>query len=155
MIVKEIKGNILDTDIDTIAHGVNCDNQMKSGVAKVLFTKYPEVKTGYHATLGLKGSMGLDPLGDIVGIDVGDKKIINCHTQRTFGYDGKRYVNYDAIYTCFEHIANQYDEVAIPKIGCGLGGGDWEIVKFLIDKATGDKCKIYVYHLGDENADSE
>lgn len=42
---------------------------------------------------------------------------------------------------------NGVEEVAIPKIGCGLAGGDWEVVSRIIDEATGDDLDVYVYEL--------
>jgi O-acetyl-ADP-ribose deacetylase (regulator of RNase III) len=37
--------------------------------------------------------------------------------------------------------------VAIPKIGCGLAGGDWNIVEQLINDTVGDDLEIWVYEL--------
>ncbi len=39
MITKYIKGNLLDHD-GPIAHGVNCQGKMNSGVAKAIRDKY-------------------------------------------------------------------------------------------------------------------
>jgi hypothetical protein len=35
----------------------------------------------------------------------------------------------------------------MPKIGSGLGGGDWSIIETLIKKTLDDKLKIYIYEL--------
>jgi O-acetyl-ADP-ribose deacetylase (regulator of RNase III) len=150
--VIELKGDLLETDVKVICHGVNCQNEMKSGVAKALFTKWPEVKEGYHKFmngfteffdsenfLGLVNSVELE----------NDRIILNCFTQYDYGNDGHRYVDYEAIYKCFKNIGGCFDEVAIPKIGCGLGGGNWEIVKRIIEDAVGDKCKVFVYYKED------
>ena len=48
MITKYIIGDITETELKYIAHGVNCQNVMGSGVAKALYTKFPEVKERYH-----------------------------------------------------------------------------------------------------------
>jgi O-acetyl-ADP-ribose deacetylase (regulator of RNase III) len=42
-----------------------------------------------------------------------------------------------------------YPEIAIPKIGAGLAGGNWEIISRIIDDATGDDLDVYVYYLED------
>jgi O-acetyl-ADP-ribose deacetylase (regulator of RNase III) len=44
MITRYIQGDITETELDFIAHGVNCQNTMGSGVAKALFTKWIGVK---------------------------------------------------------------------------------------------------------------
>lgn len=148
-IVKYIQGDIVDTDIKVIAHGVNCQNTMGSGVAKVLYTKWPEVKNGYHEYCG--NIPKEDRLGtiDMLTLKDYDKVILNCFTQYNYGYQDKLLVSYDAIHKCFEEISQYCYKIAIPKIGCGLAGGNWEIVEKIINDATRDNCDVYVYYLKD------
>ena len=154
MITRYIKGDITETELDFIAHGVNCQNKMGSGVAKALFTKFPEVKTEYHkfcerakSSVEKFGTKNL--LGEVQYVESKDKIICNCFTQDNFGYDGKRYVNYRAIVDCFFllKLERKGETIAIPKIGCGLAGGDWNIVEQLINDTVGDDLEIWVYEL--------
>lgn len=154
MIVKEIKGDLLQTHLNYIGHGVNCQNRMGSGVAKVLFTKYPEVKEKYHtfynSVIGVDIPEPKDFLGMIQPVSVSDGKfVVNMFTQENYGYDGSLYVSYEAIKDCFKTLANIsfVKEIAIPKIGCGLAGGDWDKVRDIINEATGDKLDVYVYYI--------
>ena len=41
------KGDLLEAG-ESIVHQVNCQNVMGSGVAKAIYTKWPEVKIEYH-----------------------------------------------------------------------------------------------------------
>jgi O-acetyl-ADP-ribose deacetylase (regulator of RNase III) len=155
MIKEYIKGSILDAPQKYIAHGVNCQNNVGSGIAKVLFEKYPNVKKNYHADCNYRESKNCDKhkyLGHYNLAGDESKFILNMFTQLNYGYDGKKYVSYDAIYKGFRNLARQewLDEVAIPKIGCGLAGGNWEIVSRIIDDATGDDLDVYVYYLEDK-----
>lgn len=150
MIKNYIKGSILDASQKYIAHGVNCQNKMGSGVARVLFEEYPIIKEEYH--LAHEEFSTAKPEFFLGSIEVFDIKKdlfgINCWTQLEYGYDGKKYVSYDAIHDCFSQIKERgVKEVAIPKIGCGLAGGNWEIVSRIIDDATGDDLDVYVYYL--------
>ena len=151
MITKYIKGDITDTELKYIAHGVNCQNVMGSGVAKALFIKWPKVKSNYHEFCKHRSGDGL--LGRVCYVHVEcrdhQKIIANCFTQEFFGNDGKKYVNYAAIVECFQKLKDSFkDEVlAIPKIGCGLAGGDWNIVEQLINDTVGDELEIWVYEL--------
>jgi O-acetyl-ADP-ribose deacetylase (regulator of RNase III) len=151
MIVEEIQGNLLETTVGVIAHGVNCQNKMGSGVAKALYSKWPEIKARYHKYCDclIKSNFKNEKLlGNIDSVKIKNgPKVINCFTQLYYGYDGRKYVSYDAIYDCFRKLALDYSEIAIPKIGCGLAGGDWEIVRAIINSATGEHCKVYVYYL--------
>ena len=141
MIVREIKGSILDTDIVYIGHGVNCRNKMGSGVAKVLLDKYPEVKSEYH-------NFNNKILGEVQEVLTKDIVILNMFTQEDFGYDGKLYLDYGSITKCFKRLKDfNINSIAIPKIGCGLAGGDWEVVKALINEATGNDVDVYVYYI--------
>mgnify|MGYP000047113629 CR=1 FL=1 len=155
MIVKYIKGSILDAKQKYIAHGVNAQNRMGSGVAKVLYEKYPDVKRLYHKDCRYRESKNC-PSHKYLGHwyfgygneDTGEL-IINIYTQEYYGYDSKKYVSYDAIYKAFNNLANQEwcKEIAIPKIGAGLAGGNWEVISQIIDDATGDDLDVYVYYL--------
>ena len=65
------------------------------------------------------------------------KLIANCITQEHYGYDGHLYVDYDAIRKCMwalnaEAKVDDLGPVAMPRIGCGLAGGDWNIVSKII-----------------------
>lgn len=156
MITKYIKGDICDTELKYIAHGVNTQNKMGSGVAKALYTRFPEVKTSYHDYInsGYK-EFQRDPedfLGDICGTysENGNKYIFNFFTQVNYGYDGKKYVNYAAVSKCFRTVIKGIGTgktIAIPKIGCGLGGGDWTFIEQLINDTVGDDLEIWVYEL--------
>ena len=153
MIVAEIYGDITEAPEAVIAHGVNCQNVMGSGVAKALYQKWPKVKEEYHAhsvkfeAVYINGQE--DALGCVSHVEVGEgKTVLNCFTQEFYGRDKKVYVSYQAIRDCFEAINLHFSDeiVAIPQIGCGLAGGDWETVKNIINEMTPD-TDIVVYSL--------
>lgn len=152
MITKYVKASILDTELLYIAHGVNCQNTMGSGVAKVLFTAHPEIKNEYHrfCLWNLKHEgIGARLLGQVheVAIEINNKWCFNLFTQEHYGYNGNRYVNYKAVVDCFKALS-QYDlkgPIAIPKIGCGLAGGNWNFMEQLINDTVGDTLEIWVY----------
>ena len=147
-----IKGSILDAPQKYIAHGVNCQNVMGSGVAKALFDKYPKVKEDYHYYHSEMLEDVCDNIYLLGSYSVSDqldgKHVLNCYTQEFYGRNKKKFVSYDAIFNVFKHMSKMgVKEVAIPKIGCGLAGGNWEIVKLIIDDATGNDLDVYVYEL--------
>lgn len=145
MITKYIKGDITETELRHIAHGVNCQNVMGSGVAKALYTKFPKVKKEYHEYF--ESFEDVKP-GEWFCVSQDGKEIYNLFTQEFYGYDKKRYVNYAAIVECFKELvefAEIKEPLAIPKIGCGLAGGDWKFVEQLINDTVGDDLEIWVY----------
>lgn len=152
MITRYIKGDIRDTELLDIAHGVNCMNAMGAGIARALFEKWPIVKEAYHAGWDEPGkSEAKWKLGTIQAVGVGKDKVVwNCFIQVNYYPRDIRNVNYAAIVKCFDQMAECVDKLAIPKIGCGLAGGDWNIVEQLINDTVGDRMEIWVYELDDK-----
>jgi O-acetyl-ADP-ribose deacetylase (regulator of RNase III) len=145
MIVEYKKGDICDASFN-IAHGVNCSNRMGAGVAKALYQKWPKVKADYHKYCMEKAEMTHFVLGDVnISQQADGKRIYNCFTQEYFGADGRKYVSYDAIESIFRKLMLLEDSIAIPKIGCGLAGGDWNIVSTIINEVTKKELDVYVY----------
>lgn len=124
--------NFIKKDITTIlgpaviAHGVNCQRTMGSGVAKALYEKWPQVRENYMQY----GSM---ELGDIQPIQVGTNSwVVNCFTQHKFGTDGDKYANEESLYKALYRCALFAQGIGIshiysPRIGCGLGGLNWKM----------------------------
>lgn len=146
MITKYLKQNILETELEHIAHGVNCMNVMGSGIAKVLYEKYPLVKKAYHSKWDTQEKQWAGwRLGESQYVLCDDKTIINMFTQIDYLPRNVRNVNYWAIGHCFRNL--RVEKIAIPKIGCGLAGGDWSIVEQIINDATEDRVEVWVYEI--------
>lgn len=134
------KGDLLSVDYGIIVHGCNAQGVMGSGVAKAIKEKYPEAFKLYREHC-LTHSCKPYLLGDVVYCSPKDNLwIANAITQVRFGNDGKKYVNYDAVDCCFKEIAQTRGHLPIhfPKIGAGLGGGDWNVISAIIDKYIPD-----------------
>lgn len=120
-----------------LAHGCNCFNTMNSGVAKLIRIHYPAaVDVDSMTRAGDESKLGRYSLVKYPNIT-----ILNCYTQYRYGTDSRK-LNYEALYCCFEKINNlmtDQDHLLIPKIGCGLAGGDWQIVSTMIGKILKDK----------------
>ncbi len=144
------KGNLLDVTEGIIIHGCNAQGVMGSGVALAVKEKYPTAYKDYVAEYEYRSKLDI---GNTVKSWVSeDLMIINAITQDKYGRDNKRYVNYAAIVRCFDEAisyarAYQYD-LHFPKIGAGLGGGDWNIIEQLInDCDPEDKVKKICWEL--------
>lgn len=135
-------GNLLESDCNVICHQVNCQGVMGSGIAKQIRQKYPKV----YKTFKLSERKGYNTLGniDIIPIDSEDDKyIVNIYSQFHYLPRGIRHTDYEAfrkglkklkeiIPLCF--IDKNVIKIGFPyNIGCGLGGGDWNIMKQIIE----------------------
>lgn len=141
---KEIKfynGNLLNSNAGIIAHQVNARGVMGSGVALAVKTKYPEVFQSYRKFF----EEGKLKLGKVDFAKTNDGKIVaNMCGQDRYGKDGKQYTDYEALEKCFDKTQrymkeNGIESIAFPyKIGCGTGGGDWNVVFGMIKEYFSD-----------------
>lgn len=134
-------GDVLNNpNSNIIMHGCNYQGVMGSGIAKQIKLLFPE-SYEYYRKIYLKDGL---KLGDIQVVETNGKVIINAMTQEFYGTD-KRQVSYDALVKCFEHVNDLDCAISMPKIGAGLGGGDWNIIHSIIENTA--KFDVYVYSL--------
>ena len=89
-----------------------------------------------------KKTAGPEMLGRCLLVQVDDGLYIaNLFGQKSYGRD-KRHTDYDALAQAMSEIPKNLGKIHLPMgIGCGLAGGDWTIVRYLIEKHIGD-CTI-------------
>lgn len=154
--VHYVKGNLLDSNCDYICHQVNCQGVMGAGIAKQIRERWPEVYESYKDTYIEYMSYGSGwLLGKVDFVPIHDtcQEVVNMFCQDECGYDGSRYTSYDAFATALYNISYRVDvgaSIGFPKnIGCGLGGGDWQIISRLIESILGEGYEVYIYELED------
>ncbi len=129
---------------------MNCKGSFAAGVAKQIRNKHPLAAQAYIDKFLHEGWK----LGDVQFVKLpGGLTIANCATQYGYGYAGDQrvFVNYEAVAAVFTTLV-KYSElgnsVAMPRIGAGLAGGDWNIILKLLEDAAKDKdVDITVYSL--------
>lgn len=125
--------DILQAKENIIVHQVNELGIMGAGLALQIKNKYPDVYKKYKAVANK------ECLGKIQIIKINDNKYIcNMFSQRGISRTHKT-TNYKLMKMCLEKLKTFADKnnlsIAIPyKIGCGLAGGDWDIVKNIINE---------------------
>ena len=151
--IKVVNGDICDAKEKYIVQQVNCQGAMGAGVAKAIYTKWPRVRTQYknfckqYKPESLLGHIQLVCANDnIVVPGYNEKIIVNCFSQ--LNYRRKNdigdicYTNYLAFFECMKRLENDVRGVPIAMpygIGCGLAGGDWEIIYNILCKIFGDE----------------
>lgn len=143
--IKYIKGDLFTTEADIIGHGVNCVGGFASGVAAGIAHNHPKARIAYlnkHKTSKWK-------LGDVQFVRSQDKWIANLTTQQEYLPRGICHVDYKAVELVMKELKYFAVEnnmtVAIPKIGSGLAGGDWNIIESIINEVF-DNVEILVYY---------
>lgn len=133
--IRIIDGDLFDTTAPVIAHQVNCQKKMGSGVAKQVRERFPDV---YEEYLKKDGK-----LGDVF-VCHSMPLIANLYAQDKYGYDGAQYTDLEALKKCFQKLNmaasnSNFRTIAMPyKIGCGRGGADWNVVYKMIEEIFTD-----------------
>lgn len=138
-------GDLLEAREPYIAQGCNAQGVMGSGVAKVWRKKWPDSYEDYHNEFKTNGLF----LGQVVFHHTSkfpQPVLCNCITQDFYGRDGGPYVSYDAVRSCMKELQKMAagQAIAMPKIGAGLGGGDWNIISEIIEEEIKGPVVVYV-----------
>lgn len=147
--IKVVKGDILNAPENVVLHQVNCQGVMGSGLAKQIKDKYPIVYEEYKKYCDSFPNK-LHLLGLAQFVEIGNESIkffVNIFGQFNYGTHQKQ-TDYVALRQGFETVFNTVNNIylkdykltiAIPyKIGCGLGGGNWNIVYGMIEEVFGN-----------------
>lgn len=150
---KEIDGDLIvlakQGMFDVIAHGCNCFCRMKRGIA-------PQMAEAFHCNdpkyfnLERDEYIGdINKLGqieyDLFLIAEPDKGIwiVNAYTQ--YDWRGEKPLDYNALALCLKKINHKFagQHIGLPKIGAGLAGGNWTVIKIAIETLLSD-CDVTV-----------
>jgi O-acetyl-ADP-ribose deacetylase (regulator of RNase III) len=113
--------------------------------------RYEAVKSADDVTVS-----GDFALGEIQLIDVGDDIIIaNMVAQHNVGSANGSAIRYWALTECLRQLSYyaswpKKSSIHMPRIGCGLAGGIWEEVEYIINGTLigdGGNLEVYVYDL--------
>jgi O-acetyl-ADP-ribose deacetylase (regulator of RNase III) len=154
---KEIPGNLIemanDGHFDFIAHGCNCFCTMGAGIAPHMAREYgcndPYLYPmegpnfiGDHKKLGKFEvntisvfSRDFDDFEDLGSHN--DMIVANIYSQYHYGKPGPDGIplEYKALERALFNIGLKYPKpmrIGLPRIGCGLAGGDWKVVSDMI-----------------------
>lgn len=169
---KEVKGDLivlaLEGNFDVIAHGCNCFCNMGAGIAPQMARafgcdKFPledKEYRGDHTKLGLidfkirmlPGDLPVVATSLLVPKYTPDYKplyVVNAYTQYGYGrnhkFGSEKPLDYEALDSCLQRINRTFagKKVGLPQIGCGLAGGDWKLVKEMIQTRLSD-CDVTI-----------
>lgn len=134
-------GDLLDSDVNVIAHGCNAQGVMKSGIAKSIRERYPLAYTKYREAYVNNDHELI--CGQVIRATINNNRtILNIISQKYYGRDPNIvYVDYEAIKYAMLTInliatCQGFHEVAFPLIGAGLANGDWTKISSIIEETT-------------------
>jgi len=164
--VMEINGNLItlakEGVFDVIGHGCNCFCTMKRGIAPQMANefrcdKYPLEYPDFKGDINKLGQIDFDHVE--IQLENRDQickeiQVVNMYTQYHWNDPDPLSgvpLNYDALYLCLLKMNHLFkaNHIGLPKIGCGLAGGDWERVKKII-KNTLNACDVTIVNYEQE-----
>lgn len=145
--IHYIKKDVTAVTKGIVAHGCNCQGVMGSGVALAIKRKWPEA---YDKYVWLFGKVGPNDAYTLLGtcqliiIKDNELAVANLFTQLNYGHNNHKYADLNSIINALDqtfHWAEVYNlPIYMPRIGCGLGGLDWDSeVGPVVEKL----CEIY------------
>lgn len=148
---------INDNENSVIVHCCNSLGAWGAGFVIPLGKRYPQARESYFKFI----KNGNVKLGDVDEVKVKDNVYIeNLIGQQYIGKgpNGEIPCDYVAIEKGFLNIINnwfkrnEYYSVHMPRIGCGLAGGDWKVIENIIKRTFIDMANVnvYVYDLKDD-----
>jgi len=131
MTVKHVQGDLFALDVDAIGHGVNCKGVMGAGIAVAFKKNFPQMFPEYANLCRLN----LLSLGQVHVYDkpFNDYPVIyNIASQDEPGPNADYYALAVAMrWVKFDAERRELKSVALPQIGCGIGGLQWTDVRAL------------------------
>lgn len=150
-IVKTVKGDLIELfkagHFPIIAHGANCQKVMGAGIAKQIADNFPEV-----VEVDEKYPLpALYRLGDYSAARTQYGIILNFYTQL---YPGPNF-EYAALKSCLKKLTGEalatgtYLELGVPQIGAGIGAGDWNVIKKILNSQENLLITVVEYDKGE------
>lgn len=128
--IQSIQGNLLESQVDALVNAVNCVGVMGNGIALQFKNTFPENYDMYRAACRrgevVPGKMFITEFHR----EEPPRYIINFPTKRHWR-ELSRITDIDAGLTALIATVERLNiqSIAIPPLGCGLGGLDWNDVR--------------------------
>jgi O-acetyl-ADP-ribose deacetylase (regulator of RNase III) len=133
--IEYTTGNLLEADTEALVNTVNTVGVMGKGIALQFAKRYKENLRVYQAACK-SGTLVPGTMLVVRDHDLhGERIILNFPTKKDFKHKSK----YEYIETGLAALVQVIQEhgirsIAIPPLGCGNGGLDWEVVKPMIER---------------------
>jgi O-acetyl-ADP-ribose deacetylase (regulator of RNase III)/uncharacterized protein YwgA len=146
--IKYITGNILDSNAEALVNTVNTMGVMGKGIALQFKRAYPNNYKAYEKACK-KNELQVGKMFVTVdsNITTGEKVIINFPTKTSWRKPSEYKYILDGLENLIEVINDRrIKSIAIPPLGAGNGGLNWEKVKKIIEQKLAHlSVDIYVY----------
>ncbi len=156
MTIYFVTGNILESSAEALCNPVNCVGIMGKGLAKQFKDKFPnyfnwyqakcanrEIRPGYPEVYGMaKYGLMEDSLETLY--------IVSFPTKDHWSEKSNlKDIEEALIRLCHKVKERNIKSIALPRLGCGLGGLDWNVVKPVMTQVLlqhlPTEVEVYIY----------
>ncbi len=136
--IEFTQGNLLDANVDALVNTVNEHGVMGKGIARQFRERFP-VSAAQYTEAAKRGEIRVGRVYPTRNESfVGPRWIIHFPTKRHWRHSSQRVWIQDGLRDLVRVIEeNEIRSVAVPPLGCGNGGLDWDIIKGDIVGALG------------------
>jgi O-acetyl-ADP-ribose deacetylase (regulator of RNase III) len=134
-VIGIVKGNLLEADVEALVNTVNCVGHMGKGIALQFKKAYPDNYMSYRRACDqgyvMPGRMHVFETGNMYN----PKYIINFPTKRHWKGRSRMEDIEAGLNALSEELRGRgIRSIAVPPLGCGLGGLNWTSVRQLIEQ---------------------
>ena len=142
------QGNLFEAEVDALVNTVNTVGVMGKGIALQFSRQFPEILPLYEEACKngklTVGKVQTIQLSLLTGMN-GPRFIINFPTKKHWKGDSKiEYIESGLLSLRDELQKNGIKSVAVPPLGCGLGGLNWRDVRTKIIESLGDLMDVRI-----------
>ncbi len=148
--IHQVRGDILLSKAQAIAHGIAPNDPMNQGLARSLHEQYPSMHKDFHHWCHQQHPK---PGEAWMWGGANNVRVVNLITQEG-GYGrgakpGKSKVKFvrDSLKALVKIVKEEgFTSIALPRVATGVGGLDWDDVWPVIEQRLGDlEIPVYVY----------
>lgn len=161
--LKYKKGDLIKAaingEVNVIAHQCNCFCNMGKGIAPQIKKNFPEAwKADMKTTKGDQRKLGLvtHATNNSYKKPIVIYNLYGQYDYKKVAFKGGRNTEYNALRSSLKLMALNLEleeilyrndvKIGLPKIGAGLGGGDWSIIEKIIEEELSD-FDVTIYEL--------
>ena len=142
-------GNLLDAKVEALVNAVNTVGVMGKGIALAFKKQFPDNMQAYATACKAgevqTGKMFVTHTKEEVKQATGVKWIVNFPTKQHWRSKSQMSWIEQGLQDLRQFIIdNQVKSIAIPALGAGNGGIDWQIVKPKIEQALADLTEVNI-----------
>jgi O-acetyl-ADP-ribose deacetylase (regulator of RNase III) len=149
--IKYATGNLLNCPVEAIVNTVNCVGVMGAGLAYQFKKKYPKNYAHYLNECKkdnvIPGQVLVHTLEPYESDIAAHKFVLNFPTKLHWKQDSMLEYVIAGLNDLVKVIKdNSIKSIAIPPLGCGLGGLNWyDVHSLIVEKLKDVDCEIYIF----------